>query len=83
MLKAGVTSKAIKTAVDGVFGVGYNVITAAFTKPKTSGSSKKKTETTKVAKAKWKTPKKTHRSATKRYWNYALKKWSVYYVRVK
>ena len=79
MLKAGVTSKAITTAVDGVFGVGYNVITAAFTKPRTS---KKKTETTKVSKAKSKTAKSRQRFERRRYWNRALRQWRYYYVRV-
>ena len=82
VLKAGVTSKAITTAVDGVFGVGYNVMTAAFTKPKTSGSSKKKTETTKVSKAKSKTSKRRQRFEQRRYWNRALRQWRYYYVEV-
>ena len=82
MLKAGVTSKAITTAVDGVFGVGYNVITAAFTKPKTSGSSNRKTETTKVSKAKNTTSKSQFRLVAKKYWNRALRQWRYYYVRV-
>ena len=69
-------------AIDGVFSVGYNVITAAFTRPKTSGSSKKKTETTKVSKAKSKTLKSQFRLVAKKYWNRALRQWRYYYVRV-
>ena len=44
--------KSLAVAIDGVFSVGYNASTAAFTKPRTSVSSKKKTETMKISKAK-------------------------------
>ena len=70
------------TAIDGVFSTGYNISAAAFTKPKTSGSSKKKTETTKVSKAKSKTSKSQQRFEQRRYWNRALRQWRYYYVRV-
>ena len=70
-----------KIAADGVFSVGYNMIAAAFTKPK-SGSSKRKTETTKVSKAKSKTSKSRQRFEQRRYWNRALRQWRYYYVKV-
>ena len=71
-----------KIAADGVFSVGYNCSVAALTRPRTSGSSKKKTETTKVSKAKSKTSKSRQRFEQRRYWNRALRQWRYYYVRV-
>lgn len=71
-----------KIAADGVFSVGYNCSAAALTRPRTSGSSKKKTETTKVSKAKSKTSKSRQRFEQRRYWNRALRQWRYYYVKV-
>ena len=70
------------TAIDGVFSTGYNISAAALIRPRTYGSSKKKTETTKVSKAKSKTAKSQQRFERRRYWNRALQQWRYYYVRV-
>lgn len=82
VLKSEVAPKSLAVAIDGVFSVGYNASTAAFTKPRTSGASKKKTETTRVSKAKSKTLKSQFRLVAKKYWNRALRQWRYYYVRV-
>ena len=82
VLKSEVSPKSLAVAIDGVFSVGYNASTAAFTKPRTSGASKKKTETTRVSKAKSKTLKSQQRFEQRRYWNRALRQWRYYYVRV-
>ena len=82
VLKSEVALKSLVVAIDGVFSVGYNASTAAFTKPRTSGASKKKTETTRVSKAKSKTAKSQQRFERRRYWNRALRQWRYYYVKV-
>ena len=79
---SGITSKATTVTVDGIIGVGYNMSTAALTKERTSSSSKRKTETTKVSKAKQKPKKRVLRLIPRRYWNRALNQWRTYYDRV-
>ena len=82
VLKSEVAPKSLVVAIDGVFSVVDNASAAAFTRPRTSGSSKKKTETTKVSKAKSKTSKSRQRFEQRRYWNRALRQWRYYYVKV-
>ena len=77
-----VAPKTTAIAVDGVFSTGYNMTAAAFTKERKSTASKRKTETTKVSKAKQKPKKRVLRLIPRRYWNRALNQWRTYYDRV-